>query len=314
VTATEIEQFVDRSIEGADPGTAEWYSYMTASKIAAVMGHSKWDSWFSLWHKMNRDIPPEADNDEKRRGHYLEPAVRNWWADQFPEYEVSTTRFWVHPEIPWAGATPDGIAVHRETGARVLLECKSDAAGIYGEPGSDVVPEYYFDQVQWAMECTGIRTTHLAVINQYLEFNYYVVNYDPAYTADMIARAEAFMMALTMGVKPSVDPLDGHTATYDAIMTMHPEIQPDKDVVLGEAEAVRAIRAHAAVEAAKKELQAAKNVIADKLGNGHKATWSGKTIYGRQVRGDSKPFLVIGRSLPPIPDSSSNTNEGSEAA
>ena len=33
------------------PGSDEWRKYMTASKIAAVMGHSPYESRFSLWHR-----------------------------------------------------------------------------------------------------------------------------------------------------------------------------------------------------------------------------------------------------------------------
>jgi len=35
-----------------EPGSAGWYQFMTASKVAAAMGLSPYESPFSLWHRM----------------------------------------------------------------------------------------------------------------------------------------------------------------------------------------------------------------------------------------------------------------------
>ena len=35
------------------PGSPDWQTRMTASKVAAVLGLSPWESRFSLWHRMS---------------------------------------------------------------------------------------------------------------------------------------------------------------------------------------------------------------------------------------------------------------------
>ena len=91
------------------PGTPEWMRLMTASKVAAVLGLSPWESRYSLWHRMAGLIDPQPENDEKIRGHYLEPAVAQWFADQHPETIQQPGGTWAHPDRPWQATTPDRL-------------------------------------------------------------------------------------------------------------------------------------------------------------------------------------------------------------
>lgn len=95
-----------------EPGSPDWLATMSASKIAAVVGLSTYESRFSLWHRMSGLIDPEPDDDEKRRGHYLEPAIARWFADQHPEWVIEPTGTWGHQDRPWQTASPDRL-VHR---------------------------------------------------------------------------------------------------------------------------------------------------------------------------------------------------------
>ena len=65
-----------------DPGSPGWLRLMTASKVAAILGVSQWDSPRSMWHRMRNELPAEPQSTVQSRGHYLEPAVLAWWADQ----------------------------------------------------------------------------------------------------------------------------------------------------------------------------------------------------------------------------------------
>jgi len=307
-------EFIDRSIANVAPGSPEWYSYMTASKIAAVMGHSTYDTWFSLWHRMNGTIELQPEDDQKRRGHYLEPAIAAWWADQFPDYDVYTTGLWVHPEVEWAAASPDRIPRHKLTGAPVLLECKSDANDAFGEPGTDQVPPAYFDQVQWQMGCTGIRTAYIAVLGGFLMFDWYVVEYDAAHFDAMMARATEFMTDLTLGNLPSIDPMDGHLATYQAVKELHPDIDRGTVLELSKAEVVPYLQAVEESEAAKTRLQAATTVMADLLGNGHKVLYNSKTVAYRMSKGGGTPYLVKGKNLPAVSAVTATATDQEQAA
>jgi len=292
-----MSEFKDLSVPNVEPGSAEWLGYMSASKIAAVVGHSEYDSYFSLWHRMNGTIEPEPDDDIKRRGHYLEPAIAAWFADQHPEWEIRETGMWINPECEWQSASPDRIVITGD--GPQLLQIKSDAAHEYGEPGTDQVPIGYFDQVQWEMHVTGIHTCHLAVILPFLIFAEYVIEYDAEYAAALVDAAEPFMLSLLAGKKPSIDPMDGHTATYRAVKELHPDID-DEDVVLPDELATAFLQANETKKAAEQTVQAAKSVIAEYMGNAKSCSWNSKKLFGRQCRNGGTPYMVAAKNLPSI--------------
>jgi hypothetical protein len=117
------------------PGSPDWMGYMTASKIAAVVGLSTYESPFSLWHRMAGNIANSADTDITRRGHYLEPAIRAWFADQHPELDVATTGTWVHNERAWqAGQTSDALVFDRRVGSRTTAGHAAKPARSHDRP------------------------------------------------------------------------------------------------------------------------------------------------------------------------------------
>lgn len=294
-----MSTFVDVSIPEVAPGSEEWFTYMTASKVSAIMKHSTYDSYLSLWLKMAGRIQPQQDTDITRRGHYLEPAVREWFRDQHPDWQVTKTGMWVHPEIEWAASTPDGI-IHAPDGTE-LFEAKSSTLDHeWGEPGTNQVPAGYYDQAQWQMFTTGLRRVRLAVIKSFLEFAEYVIEYDPEYVALMLATVTGFMDSLAKGERPSIDPLDGHTATYEAIKQLNPGIE-DETHELGDEDAIRYLKAVTVRKAAESTEQGAKSVIADLAGEAHYIEWGGKKMFTRQSRNGGTPYLVASKNLPAIP-------------
>jgi putative phage-type endonuclease len=295
-------QFTDPSVPEVQPGSAEWMTYMTASKVSAIMKHSSYDSYLSLWLKMAGQIPREQDTDITRRGHYLEPAVRAWFRDQHPDWQVTETGMWIHKEIPWAASTPDGI-IHTPEGTELFEAKSSTIDGDWGEPGTDQVPPGYYDQAQWQMFTTGLRRVRLAVIKTYLEFAEYVIEYDPGYVATMLARVIEFMDSLEQGKRPSLDPLDGHASTYEAVKQLNPGIE-DEEFELEDADAIRFLKANADRKAAELIEQGAKSYIADQAGEARSITWNGKKLFTRQSRGGGTPYLVASKNLPTIPEES----------
>lgn len=294
--------FTDPSVPEVTPGSAEWMTYMTASKVSAIMKHSVYDSYLSLWLKMAGQIPREEDTDITRRGHYLEPAVRAWFRDQHPDWQVTETGMWIHKEIPWAASTPDGI-IHTPDGTEIFEAKSSTLDAEWGEPLTDQIPPGYYDQAQWQMFTTGFRRVRLAVIKSYLDFAEYVIEYDAPYVATMLARVIEFMDSLEKGERPSLDPLDGHAATYEAIKQLSPGIE-DEDFEIGDEDAIRFLKANADRKAAELVEQGAKSYIADLAGEAHYITWNGKKLFTRQSRGGGTPYLVASKNLPTIPEES----------
>jgi putative phage-type endonuclease len=259
------------------PGSPEWMLTMSASKIAAVLGLSDYDSPRSLWNKMAGTDPGTGETDVTRRGHYLEPAIRAWFTDQHPDWTVDDGGMHAHPDLPWATATPDGH-VTLPDGTLELLECKSfQKTGDFGAPGTDEIPMAYRVQVMWQMFVTGARRCHVATIGPWLDFATYVVDYDEADAALLLREATAFMDSLPTGTHPQRPPADGHRETLPSIRRSLGPME-DETVEVAKSVAQAYLVANAAAKAADEAKRAASAALIDALGAGKRATCEGTPI------------------------------------
>ncbi len=283
-------------VEDLVPGSPEWLKTASASKVAAILGLSPWESAFSLWHRMAGNIPSDEQSDIQEAGHYLEPACRAWFTDKNPGVNVSPGAALAHVDQPWRTATPDGFIWSRSVDPRVLalLECKtSNLDWEWGPDGSDQVPPYYRAQAMWQMDVTGVRVVRFSVLMSRHECRSYTVEYDATEADQIRAVVETFMASLAAGVPP---PLDGSDATYQAIRLLHPDID-DVDAEIDAALAVRYANAACDSELAADDLKAVTVEIAEAMGTCRRAvhTLSDGTVNVlaiRQTRGaTSTPFV-----------------------
>jgi len=203
------------------PGSAEWAKLVTASKVAAIIGVSPWDSPRSMWHKMRGDVPSQVDNDATRRGHYLEAGILAWWLDQHPEYPTFVNQFYAtRPDLPWAGATPD---LRAEGADVVFVDAKSSSeADEWGTPGTDEIPTHILTQAYWQLAmCPEAERVYIALLGPYLRFAEYVVERDDAIQADLIERCHRFYLSLSADVPP---PLDDSVATFEVLRVQRGDI------------------------------------------------------------------------------------------
>ena len=236
-----------------EPGSPEWLKVMSASKIAAVVGLSVWDSRFSLWHRMAGLVEPDEQNEAQARGHFLEDGISRWFAAKHPDFDLTPGTSWQHAEHKWATATPDRDVCRPEGPAS--LEVKADDSPEWGD---DEVPAGYFAQVQWQMMCSGHDTTYVAHLGAFLRFTEYVIKADPEYQAWLLTEAQAFMDSLPDGANPQRPNLDGHTETLMTVRKINPEVG-DGDVELDPADSLsylEAIVAFKEAEAGKREATA----------------------------------------------------------
>lgn len=275
---------------GPKPGSAEWLRYMTASKIAAVVGTSPYESRFSLWHRMHGDLEPQPQTDVMTYGHYLEPVLLQWFADQHPSFDVNPGR-WVERD-GWAGATPDGSYRLRDDCDADLDIVQAKTSRLSWEWAAGV-PAGYYDQVQWELWVTGAQRCYV-VADISMEFREFLVERDNDRIELLVAEARAFMDSLKAGVAPA---LDGSEHTYQAIRQLHPDIDPES-VDVPEELAVRWLDSRDAVDAATEAEQLARNEIADLMGNAQRAVWNDITLLTRQARGGGTPFLKAASGLP----------------
>lgn len=276
------------------PGSDQWRRCMSASKIAAVVGLSPFTSRFALWHEMAGTLDRGAMTDAMSRGHFLEPAVADWFAAQHPDWKVIPTGTWTHPETPWATATPDRLVLVPGDGAR-LLEIKTAAyADEWGPSGGEQIPPGYRCQVAWAMFVTGATVAHVAVLLGHLEFREYEIDFDEDEARFLFESAASFMDDLERGQVP---PLDGSDSTYQAVRELHPDID-DTEVEIDAALAADLACWKAESDFAAEGFTRAKSAVLDAMGTARKATCNGLAIATRAAKNGGTPYLSLSRSLP----------------
>lgn len=286
------------------PGSPEHLSLVTASKVAAIMGLSPWASPLSTWQQMKGLDPGTAQTREQSRGHYLEPAVMEWWQDQHPEYtDVAEQVVLSRGELPWAAATPDGIA----TGAGVPIvgvEAKTaaDTRDAWGKPGTDEIPLYYAIQAMWQMHLGGHKITYFPVLGEYLTFSEYVIEYDPLVGAELERQAFEFWESLLYDDAP---PLDDHPATLESLRRVYSDIDKATDVYIGTDLARRYVAAVQAEKAGKAALTAAKSEMAKAMTNARRALVvvgeDALLVATRQAAANGAPYVKAAPKLPTIP-------------
>lgn len=260
------------------PGSPEWRKLVTASKVAAILGLSPWESPFSLWCDMKGLTPPVMTTDAMRRGNYLEPAILAWFRDRhgLMAGEFFREQVWVEFE-DWAGATVDAEFT---ADAPVIVEAKSTASfEQWGDEGTDQIPTHYLTQVLFQLEITGAARCYVPVFGGHrLEFREYVVQRDEQTQAEIMSACRRFYESLASDEAPD---LDASTATYEAVRKLHPEIDPDTVEIPADFAAEYIDAGHHAKAAIARE-RAAKAQLLNLMGRARYADANGIRVARRQ--------------------------------
>ncbi len=284
------------------PGSDEWNRLVTASKVAAILGVSPWESPRSVWHRMRGDLPREEQTTAQSRGHYLEPAILAWWRDQHPEYRhVDSQHEYLLDD--WAAATPDALAIWGgsrvdapEGRERVLIEAKStNSLDDWGDPGTDAIPDYYLVQVHWQLHVSGLSRCYVPVIGPRLQFAEYVVDAMPKYGALLEKRMREFYDSLSADEPP---PLDDSLATFNAVRRVHPDIEAGAEVEIPEGHARELLSAVLDLDDAEARTRLAKSVALEAIGRAQYLTCNGVRIARRQPNKSGVSFVALPKNLP----------------
>lgn len=277
------------------PGSEAWSKVITASKVAAILGLSPYDSPLSCWHKMKANVPLEQETEDHRRGHYAEPSIIAWWRDQHDVTDVRAQPQYVHPDLPWAAATPDVAAlVHHEEGVfeEVLVEAKTARSlDDWGTPGTDEIPAYYLVQVLFQLHLSGLTRAYVPVWGSWFEMEEYVVDYDPILAEGIIGRCREFWESLEADVPP---PLDDSLATFQTLKALHPLIDKGEVVDLELDVAVEFVQASIDFKAAEARKRGAQSAVLNAMGNAQYAHHGETCVARRQpARGDAIALYVV---------------------
>lgn len=163
-----------------------------ASEIAAIVGLSPYTSPLDIYCRKRGLTEEYAGNDSTRWGIVLEPVIADAYTAQTGiELEGDGRTTVVHPVHSFALCTPDRIAADRSR----VVELKTAGirmAHLWGEPGSDDVPEYYLTQVAWQMAVLDINAADIAVLIGGNDFRIYSVARDLELEAALLEAARRF--------------------------------------------------------------------------------------------------------------------------
>lgn len=145
---------------------AEWHAArlkgIGASEASAIIGCNPYMSNQDLWKiKTGRKSAPDiSSNAHVAYGHAAEGPIRELFALDYPEYEVTYGGAFDmvrHSQYPWLFATLDGRLVERETGRRGVYEGKTTEIlrSLAKEKWRDGIPQNYYVQNLHQLLATG---------------------------------------------------------------------------------------------------------------------------------------------------------------
>lgn len=258
------------------PGTPEWAAKVTASKVAAILGLSPWESPYSVWQLMAGNTPPAAENRHMQRGNMLENAVLDWWLTDHPEVTEVARQRW-YPLDGWAGATPD-MDVTGPTGDLELVDAKTISRD---DEWANEPPVHYLASSMFQLACAPeAKRVHLAVLfGSPFDLRTYTIERDDDLIAQIVDQCAAFYDTVRTGDMPE---LDNTVATYEAVRAMHPDIDRDLDVEIPRDLAHEYVTASLALKDAETADRAARTRLLDAMGKARIATCDGAKVARRQ--------------------------------
>ena len=133
------------------------------SVIPKIVGVSRFGTALDAYRELTGEIRLDIESEDLDRGTFLEPALSRWAEKKLGDKFVKPSGTLVHPTLPFATYSPDGLAVEDQD---LLLEIKSPGrfADGWGEEGTDQVPDDYAVQVQWGMFVTGRKVAAVCAL------------------------------------------------------------------------------------------------------------------------------------------------------
>lgn len=280
---------------------------ITASKVPAILGVSRFTSQFAIWHEMAGLVEPrELDADRMAWGHIAEHSLAQWWLHKHDGWQLNTRRrgvaeiAYTHPGLPFANvATIDRRAINRTVGvndpARFrILECKTAMTlDDWGRPGEDdAIPADYYAQVLFQMGVSGIHQASVVVLGPFSEPEIHDVELDQQQFDQMVDQLALWEASLALGTPPD---LDDSLSTYETVRGLHPDIDRDGEVEITVEEAVRLLDMVTAEDDAKRAAREAKITAADLMGSARLLTCGGVKIADRRAKTGAAPYVQFNK-------------------
>lgn len=170
---------------------------LTASRVACLMTGDA-EKIMNLWRELVGDptFTPEDLSDvwAVQLGSWTEPFNLDWYEKRTGRALDSRGKVVVHPHFEWAAATLDAW----DPILYAPVECKH-VGGF--EPTAKIL-ERYAPQAHWQMMVTGATQCVFSIIEGAREPIIEIVNLDKDYAAELLERANAFMLCVKTMTPP----------------------------------------------------------------------------------------------------------------
>lgn len=282
------------------PGSPEWLSLVTPSKIAGILGISPWADPYTVWHQMAGDLPPVAQTEAMRRGTFHEEGVLREFFHRNPGLTRIPDSAKTVKNHDWVACTPDALAKVNAldnwggSGDLVLVEAKTcDRWDGWGDNGTDQIPEHYRAQVITTAHLLGCDLIMVPVVGPFWDYREYVVQPDAELAEAILARCKVFWLSVQMRQEPELSQTVASYTTWTKVA--------DPDTADGDAE-IPAELAHRFLTAvaAEKDVKPAKAAIVNVLeaANARRATYQGQAVATRQK--SAHGMSLVAARKPPV--------------
>ena len=177
------------------------------SDVAAILGFSPYKSPYQLWlDKTGRSERKESQNESAHFGNLLEDVVAKEFSRRAGVKVQRVTQQLFLEEHPWALGNIDRAVINPDIAGNVrfkdgalttdrLLECKTASeymSKLFGEEGTDQIPDYYLTQCLWYLKITGAKVCYLAVLIGGNKFRMYRIERDDDLIESIFKQVKAF--------------------------------------------------------------------------------------------------------------------------
>ncbi len=255
------------------PGSEQHRAAVSPSKVAAMLGFSRWQSPFGLWQEMAGNVEPDPPKDIFTVGHDAEPYMARRWLRLNPGWRLSPDEVQLvidpdHFGFP-AMVTLDRRAVRGR--ARRVVQCKIARdlgdADTWGDDlaGDGDAPPDYATQVFAEMLFSGFtqHDGHLMVAGPFWAEKLYPIRFDAGTAAGLLHKIRTFWKSLQANETPD---LDDTAATYQTVRKLHPDIDQGATVEVDPALAERVLILDHGAKQIAADLRGAKTALLAAMG------------------------------------------------
>lgn len=272
-------------------GSPEWHQLRATgiggSDVGTITGCNPWQSPFALWARKTGKIVDEqgAPSEAAEWGTRLESVILDKFTEEHPELIVHREAgTWSHVDRDWQLANPDGI-YEAADGSLGIIEVKTAR---YEDDWAHGVPVYYRTQVQWYLQTFGLQHAYVVALFSGSKYREFELHADQFEQDTNLAEVERFRAYIASDTQPDYD---GALSTYQTIRELHPDIDPESEIELGEL-GVHYWLAVGDFEKAEAHLNEMKSRVLDAMGTAKRGLIHDEWRVTRQARGNGLPYLV----------------------